>query len=132
LRGLKTSGHKIEIFYFLANGWLERAFAAQKDLDVRARWWGRDDWTELQKMSREERRDALVIRFKKDLGYQSVKAWPIFERENGGAVMYYMIHATDHPEAPILMSRAYRKTVTPLEPIEQLNLELVSAEATSA
>jgi three-Cys-motif partner protein len=124
LARFKTSGHKIEIFYFLANGWLERAFAAQKDLEVRARWWGRDDWTELQKMSREERRDALVFRFKKDLGYQSVKAWPIFERENGGAIMYYMIHATDHPEAPMLMSRAYRKTVMPLEPLEQLKLDL--------
>jgi three-Cys-motif partner protein len=120
----KALGHKIEIFYFLANGWLERAFAAQRDFDVRALWWGRDDWRELDKMSREERRDALVHRFKKDLGYQSVKAWPIFERENGGAVMYYMIHATDHPEAPKLMSRAYRKTVKPLEPIEQLKLEL--------
>jgi three-Cys-motif partner protein len=120
----KKSGHKIEIFYFLANGWLERAFAAQKDLDVLKRWWGRDDWQELYRMSRDERRDALVQRFKKDLKYQSVKAWPIYERENGGAVMYYMIHATDHPEAPRLMSRAYRKTVLPLEPIEQLRLEL--------
>jgi three-Cys-motif partner protein len=120
----KTAGHKIEIFYFLANGWLERAFAGQKDLDVLSRWWGSDDWPELSKMSREERRDALVMRFKKDLGYQSVKPWPILERENGGAVMYYMIHATDHPEAPMLMSRAYRKTVLPSEPIEQLTLEL--------
>lgn len=121
----KTSEHKIEIFYFLANGWLERALSAQRDLDVLTRWWGRDDWPELPKMSRDERRDVLVMRFKKDLNYQSVKAWPIFERENGGAVMYYMIHATDHPEAPMLMSRAYRKTVLPLEPIEQLKLELV-------
>jgi len=39
----KTSGHKIELFYFLANGWLERAFAGQKDMDKRARWWGRAD-----------------------------------------------------------------------------------------
>ena len=120
----KPSGHKIEIFYFLANGWLERALAAQKDLDVLARWWGRDDWTELRAMSRDERRDVLVGRFKCDLGYQSVKAWPIYERDNGGAVMYYMIHATDHPEAPKLMSRAYRNTVSPLEPIEQLDLGL--------
>jgi three-Cys-motif partner protein len=120
----KPAGHKIELFYFLANGWLERAFAAQKDLDVRARWWGRDDWSELDKMSREERRDTFVSRFRKELGYQSVTAWPIYERENGGKVMYFMIHATDHPEAPKLMARAYRKTVTPLEPIEQLKLEL--------
>jgi len=30
--------------------------------------------------------------------------------------MYYMLHVTDHPEAPILMPRAYRNTVSPLEP----------------
>jgi len=124
LARFKTAGHKIEIFYFLANGWLERALHAQKDLEVLLNWWGREDWTELKEMSRERRRDTLVNRFKRDLSYKSVKAWPIFERDDGGAVMYYMIHATDHPEAPKLMSRAYRKAVYPLEPIEELNLEL--------
>jgi len=51
---------------------------------------------------------------------------------DGGVVMYYMIHATDHPHGPALMSRAYRSTVLPLEPPEQLKLELqpVSAEGT--
>jgi hypothetical protein len=63
---------------------------------------------------------------KKELGYKSVKAWPIYERENGGAIMYYLIHATDHPEAPKFMSRAYRHAVYPLEPLEQLKLELES------
>ena len=38
--------------------------------------------------------------------------------------MYYMIHATDHPLAPGLMARAYKKAVFPKEPIEQLRLEL--------
>lgn len=60
----KQSGHKIELFYFLANGWLERALSSQKDLDKLARWWGRVDWTELRAMSREERRDAIVTRMK--------------------------------------------------------------------
>ena len=36
--------------------------------------------------------------------------------------MYYMIHATDHPEAPALMNRAYHKAVTPIEPAEQMAL----------
>lgn len=37
--------------------------------------------------------------------------------------MYYMIHATDHPEAPKLMSRAYNSTVNPVdESPEQLGL----------
>jgi three-Cys-motif partner protein len=124
LASYKKSGNKIEIFYFLANGWLERALAAQKNTDVLERWWGRSDWTQLRQMSREERRDALVARLKHEMHYKSVKAWPIFERENGGAIMYYMIHATDHPEAPKFMSRAYRCAVLPLEPIEQLSLDL--------
>ena len=122
----RKSENKIELFYFLANGWLERALAAQKDEEVLVMWWGRDDWPKLREMSREQRRDALVNRMRRDLGYKSVKPWPIYERENGGAIMYYMVHATDHPEAPKFMSRAYRRAVYPLEPIEQLKLELES------
>jgi hypothetical protein len=56
--------------------------------------------------------------------YHQKDSWPIFERENGGAIMYYMIHVTDPPEAPKFMSRAYRRAVLPLEPIEQLTLDL--------
>jgi hypothetical protein len=67
---------------------------------------------------------SIVRRFKEDLGYNSVKPWPIYERKNGGAIMYYMIHATDHPLAPGLMARAYNRAVSPREPIEQLRLEL--------
>lgn len=40
--------------------------------------------------------------------------------------MYYMIHATDHPEAPRLMSRAYQRAVQPKEPAEQLSLEFTA------
>ena len=47
----------------------------------------------------------------------------IYQREDGGNVMYYMIHATDHPAAPGLMYRAYHKAVSPREPEEQLALE---------
>jgi three-Cys-motif partner protein len=121
----KKTGHKIELFYFLANGWLERALSGQKDLDRLARWWGRDDWTRLGEMSRDERRDAIVERLKSEFGYKSVKPWPIYERQDGGAVMYYMIHATDHPQGPVQMSRAYRNTFLPLEPPEQLELDLL-------
>ena len=48
-------------------------------------------------MNREQRRNAIVHRLKAEFGYQSVKAYPIFKREGGGAIMYYMIHATDQP-----------------------------------
>jgi three-Cys-motif partner protein len=83
----KKSGNKIELFYFLANGWLERALSGQKDTHKLARWWGRDDWTKLKDMSREERRDTIVNRLKAEFGYQSVKAYPIYKREGGGAIM---------------------------------------------
>jgi len=116
----KKSGMKIELFYFLANSWLNRALSAQKDTERLARWWGRDDWPKLREMSRDSRRDAIVHRMEKELGYKYVMPWQIFKRKTGGLVMYYMIHATDHPQAPVEMSRAYRNTVLPLEPVEQL------------
>ncbi len=119
----KKSGMKIELFYFLANSWFERALSAQKDLDKLAEWWGRDDWTELHNMGRDKRRDLLVERFMTELGYEHVLPWEIFRRHSGGTVMYYMIHATDHPDAPIQMSRAYRNTVKSLESTEQLDLD---------
>ena len=51
----KKSGMKIELFYFLANGWFERALSGQKDLERLEKWWGRDDWLELYTMSRDQR-----------------------------------------------------------------------------
>jgi three-Cys-motif partner protein len=120
----KKSGNKIELFYFLANGWLERALSGQKDTDKLSRWWGRGDWTKLKEMNREQRRDAIVHRLKAEFGYQSVKAYPIFKREGGGAIMYYMIHATDHPDGPIQMARAYRNMVRPVDPPEDKQLDL--------
>jgi three-Cys-motif partner protein len=116
LARFKTAGTKIELFYFLANSWQERAFKAQKKLHVPAAWWGRKDWEEVRDMSRDDRRDAFINRFKRELRYKSAKAWPIFAAPNGGALMYYMIHATDHPEAPKQMSRAYHATVSPSGP----------------
>jgi three-Cys-motif partner protein len=124
LAAYKKTGMKIELFYFLANGWFERALSGQKDLEKLAKWWGRDDWTELRKMSRDQRKEIMVERMKTELGYKHVMAWPIFKRDTGRTVMYFMIHATDHPEAPVQMSRAYRNAVRPLETIEQLEFEL--------
>jgi hypothetical protein len=37
---------------------------------------------------------------------------------------YYMLHATDHPAAPKLMTHAYNTAVLPAEPEEQLRLAL--------
>jgi len=41
-----------------------------------------------------------------------------------GKTMYFMIHASDHPEAIPIMQRAYRNAVDPDEPQEQLEMQL--------
>ncbi len=97
----KQNGHKIELFYFLGTGWLDRAFGGTKDTQKIERWWGRDDWTRLVNMSGPERADAFAHRFATEPGYEHVRSWPIRKRgPRGGAVMYYMIHCSDHPRAP--------------------------------
>ncbi len=117
---------KIELFYFLAAKWFERALSQVKEKGakrVRA-WWGRDDWRELRDMSRLERARAFADRFRNELHYKYVTPWSIYSRKRGGSVMYYMIHATDHPDAPGLMARAYERTTEPKETAKQLRLDL--------
>jgi three-Cys-motif partner protein len=117
---------KIELFYFLPNGWLDRALAAQKEETIPTAWWGRDDWKSLKGVKHFERAQIFVTRIKEELGYKSVKAWPIYDKKGGTNVMYYMIHATDHPVAPHLMARAYGKAVSPIiETAEQVAFEFL-------
>lgn len=120
----KTSGNKIELFYLLPNLWLNRALKNQKDTQALDRWWGRMDWLQLKSMKPHERALLFARRFREELGYWSATPWPIYQRAYGGSIMYFMIHATDHPAAPDLMARAYEKAVLPKESEEQLVLEL--------
>jgi hypothetical protein len=53
-------------------------------------------------------------RFENELGYRFAAAYPIYDKEKGNRVMYYMIHASDHEEAPTLMIRAHHKAVRSL------------------
>lgn len=108
----KKEGRKIELFYFLASKWLARAMAGVKDKTILEKWWGRDDWKMLGGMKPDKCADEVVRRFKTELGYASAKRWPIFNSQQPGLVMYYMIHASDHEEAPIQMRRAYAHAVT--------------------
>jgi three-Cys-motif partner protein len=104
--------HKIEIFYFLATGWLDRSIAAvsrPETADRLTKWWGRDDWRDLRKTSSAVRGVQLAERFKTELGYTYAYPYPIHSARRGGRIMYHMIHATDHPAASPLMQRAYRK-----------------------
>ena len=89
-------------------------------------WWGGDGWEGWLKQKPSKRLEVFVGRCRQELGYQSVKPWPIYKRSDGGKTMYYMIHATDHPAAPELMSHAYARAVGPKESIEQLSLEFAS------
>jgi three-Cys-motif partner protein len=100
---------KIEVFYFLGTGWLDRSIKATKDHDRLRRWWGGDGWQALQPLGAWDRAFAFCERFKGELGYVYAHPWPIYSKEQGGRVLYYMIHATDHPDAPKLMNRAYFK-----------------------
>ena len=122
----KADGNKIELFYFLAQGWLDRAVAALGDRDKQMlKWWGNSDWSQFMKVHASERGIALAERFRKEFRYRFAFSYPIYERDGkGGKIMFWMIHASDHPEAPKLMVRAYNNAVAPLEPMEQLMLEL--------
>lgn len=122
----KKAGHKIELFYFLAVKWLHRSLAGLANETVPSAWWGNDGWTALQGLSQWDITMKITARFKDELGYGSVTPYPIYEKEDGqGSIMYYMIHASDHPDAPGLMWRAYDKTITEFEkPPEQRLLDL--------
>ncbi len=120
----KTEGNnKIELFYFLAVGWLSRTIkATTQDEEKLRKWWGRDDWSQFLGMRKQKQAEIFAKRVKTELSYKSVKAYPIFNKQEGSNIMYYMIHATDHPEAPKLMTRAYDRAYLP-EKYEQLLLD---------
>jgi three-Cys-motif partner protein len=127
----KPNGNKIEIFYFLAQSWLDRAVSGLKNRDVALRrWWGNDSWKTLLKKSASDRGQVLAERFRSELFYQYSYPYPIYERDDGGTgkIMFWMVHASDHPEAPKLMVRAYRNAVAPLETVEQLQLEIAATD----
>jgi three-Cys-motif partner protein len=119
--------NKIELFYFLAVGWLGRSIkATTQDFEKLRCWWGRDDWEQFLGIRKPKQADIFVARFKQELQYKSVKPYPIFSKQDGGTIMYYMIHATDHPVAPGLMGRAYERAGYN-EPCEQLEIEFEAA-----
>lgn len=107
----KSPHNKIELLYFLGVGWLHRAISGIRNKDKMLRWWGRSDWPKLIKMRSYDIAELVRKRFQTELGYQHVAAYPIFDRDQGNKVMYYMVHGSDHEEAPALMVRAHYKAV---------------------
>ena len=138
------SGHKIELFYFLMSAWKERTIAGltkNPDSEIE-RWWGRNDVDLVKKASRERLKELFAGRLRDDLGYGHVHAFPIYDNvaaAGGGTVKYWMIHASDHPEAPRFMVRAYNKLACGYDPSlkqedfgwsdEELRAELSEAPA---
>jgi three-Cys-motif partner protein len=123
----KQSGNKIELFYFLAVKWLHRSLAGMTvNEHVATTWWGNEDWRELKALSQKDIKERMTRRFRDELGYRHALAWPICDRDDGeGCVMYYMIHASDHDEAPGLMWRAFNQAIaTPPPEQHALALEL--------
>jgi three-Cys-motif partner protein len=119
---------KIELFYFLATGWLDRSIAAVRKDETAQRldlWWGRNDWRSLLGMAGVPRAQLVADRLRNELGYKYAYPYAIHNRARGGRTMYHMIHATDHPEATPLMIRAYRKISgrSEIEGVEQFDLD---------
>ena len=103
----KREGYKIELFYFLAQKWLDRAWASTRDGEKLAAWWGNRDHARFRALPSVERALALCNRFRDELGYTYSDPFSIHEKGEGSRTMYYMIHASDHPAAGGLMARAY-------------------------
>ncbi len=110
----KTPHNKIELLYFLGVGWLHRAFSGIRREEKVEKWWGGENWRELRNKSSWEIAELVRKRFEQELGYRFVAAYPIYDKQKGNKIMYYMIHASDHDEAPALMVRAHHKAVRSL------------------
>jgi three-Cys-motif partner protein len=110
----KPPNNKIELLYFLGVGWLHRSLSGIRHTGKMLKWWGKGDWVELRTKKHFDIAEIVRTRFEQELGYRFAAAYPIFDHQNGNRVMYYMIHASDHDEAPMLMVRAHHKAVRSL------------------
>ena len=125
----KSEGYKIEVFYFLAQGWIDRAWESTKEKGRLATWWGNNDYEQFRKLRSFHRADRLCERFRDELGYAYSKPFAIYGE--GARTMYYMIHATDHYKACNLMSSAYRQ-IRPEKQTVQLSFAWGGKPAASA
>ena len=121
----KRAGNKIELFYFLANSWIDRSIAGFKNPDRdMTEWWGSKEWKKLIERKGFERAMYLADRFKAEFGYRYAYPFPIFGKKEGGKTMYFMVHASDHEDATPIMFRAYKKSVGG-NPIHLMQADLI-------
>jgi hypothetical protein len=86
--------------------------AGAKD-ELLQRWWGREDFRRVLAISSSERAHIVCQRFEEELRYKFANPYTIHERKGGGRILYYMIHASDHEDAPRLMDDSYRNAALP-------------------
>jgi len=121
----KKKGNKIELLYFLAQGWLNRSLAAlKKDPEGDLHRWAGPKWKELVDAHNADRPDVLRRRFQEELGYKYAAFFPIFKKGSKTRIMFYLIHASDHEEAMGLMRRAYVNEMKTHEPPPQSEFAL--------
>jgi three-Cys-motif partner protein len=103
-------GNKIELFYFLPQGWIDRTIKSwRRDVEERCRrWWGKEGVMDFLRLSSFERGRTMARRFKDELGYKYSFPFPIQKEGERGCIMFWMIHASDHERATPLMNQAYR------------------------
>jgi three-Cys-motif partner protein len=109
---------KIEILYFLGTSWLHRSLTQSRKaerIEEINKWWGNNDWKFLTELSQTEQVNVMAGRFLNELGYKHVTAYPIMQDELGKKKSFYLIHASDHSDAPKLMTRAYSQIVGDVE-----------------
>lgn len=107
----KVGGKRIELFYFLAQGWMNRSIKSSSQpakISEIESWWGKPNWQEFVALNSFERSQIMEERFKNELGYKFARAFPMKEAGNEGSIMFWLIHASDHPRANPLMISAYR------------------------
>lgn len=124
----KQSGNKIEIFYFLAQGWMNRSVKSattDEKFEEIENWFGGGDYWAFIDMTSWQRAAFMEKRFTSELGYRFAKAFPMRERGNSGNILFWLIHASDHPRANPLMVAAFNSLglSLPLESWEQVDFE---------
>jgi three-Cys-motif partner protein len=105
---------KIELLYFIGTSWVHRILASStrdQKLEELDNWWGGRGWQELRDLSQTGIVIRMADRFAGELGYRFVKPYPIFLEDGGNKVAFHLLHASDHPEAPKLMDRAFLEAV---------------------
>ena len=94
----KREGYKIEIFYFLAQAWLDRALASTTDKAKLAAWWGNAGHDQFRGLQSIDRAFALCDRFRRRTRLQ-VRGTVLDSRE-GRWVANHVLHDPRHGTIP--------------------------------